>query len=380
MSSRDLRPTDEDEAEPASAEIQFALVISRMLDTVKSHPEHLRQVVYDLARYKLQEQFTHADVKEMKRSTQALEAAIRGVEEFSQQQISLPPPAPEAPPALPAPDQAAPPRQVAVRELRPAPPRPRIEIDRSPARAHHPLWSVIRRTAALLIVVGLAVLAVQQRHRLAALASYLQGQVQERQIAAAPPPVALPAAAAPPPAAPPKPNPLRPTDYGVYAVVEDKSLAELQLLPGRAPDIRVAVSAAFRVPDQAGLPNGRPKFVVFRRDAVTNILERAEVRVVAKIAREFSAEASGKKPETDDAWVIRNASYPFRASPVPDNPEMYELHSEDPALELPPGRYALILKAQSYYFSVNGDVTDPRQCIERIVAVSGTFYTDCKKP
>ncbi|WP_228747928.1 hypothetical protein [Bradyrhizobium sp. BR 10289] len=78
--------------------------------------------------------------------------------------------------------------------------------------------------------------------------------------------------------------------------------------------------------------------------------------------------------------MIRNASYPFRASPIPDSPEMYELHSGDPALELPPGRYALILKAQSYYFSVNGDITDPRQCIERIVAVSGTFYTDCKKP
>jgi hypothetical protein len=135
----------------------------------------------------------------------------------------------------------------------------------------------------------------------------------------------LPAAAAPP-----KPSPLRPPDYGVYAVVEDKSLAELQLLPGRAPDIRVAVSAAFKVPDQADLPNGHPKFIVFRRDALTNILERAEVRVVAKIAREFSVEASGKKPETDDAWVIRNASYPFRASPVPDNPEMYELHGEDP--------------------------------------------------
>ncbi|WP_342733596.1 hypothetical protein [Bradyrhizobium sp. B117] len=375
MTSRDLRPSEENKAASGS-EVQFALVIARMLETVKNHPEHLRQVVYDLARYKLQEQFTHADVKEMRRSQQALETAIRSVEEFSQQLVDLPPP---APPALAASDQAGPLHHVAVRELPPTSPRARIEIDRSSTEAHHPLWPVIKRTTALLTVAGLAVLVVQQRQQLASLAHYFQHQVQERQIAAAPP-QQVPAAAVQPPVAPPKPNPLRPTDYGVYAVVDDKSLAELQLLPGRAPDVRVAVSAAFKAPDQAGLPNGHPKFIVFRRDAVTNILERAEVRVIAKITREFSAETSGKKPEADDAWVIRNASYPFRASPVADTPEMYELHSEDPALELPPGRYALILKAQSYYFSVNGNITDPRQCIERIVTANGTFYTDCKKP
>ncbi|MGY4615496.1 hypothetical protein ACVWZ4_000723 [Bradyrhizobium sp. USDA 4472] len=378
MTSRDLQPSDEKKAESAS-EVQFALVIARMLETVKTHPEHLRQVVYDLARYKLQEQFTHVDVKDMNRSQQALEAAIRGVEEFSQKESSLPLTTMPGPPALAASNQAAPLREVTVRELPPMSPGPRIETDRGPAQRRHPLWPVISRTAALLMVVGLAMLVVQQRQRLASLAHYLQHQVQERQIAATPP-WSVPAAVVPPPAAQPNPNPPRPTDYGVYAMVDDKSLAELQLLPGRPPDIRVAVSAAFKAPDQTALPNGHPKFIVFRRDAVNNILERAEVRVVAKIAREFSTEASGRKPEADDAWVIRNASYPFRASPLPDDSEMYELHSEDPVLELPPGRYALILKSQSYYFSVAGDITDPRQCIERIVAVSGTFYTDCKKP
>lgn len=128
-------------------------------------------------------------------------------------------------------------------------------------------------------------------------------------------------------------------------MVDDQSLAELTLLPGRPPDVRVAISAAFKAPDQTGLPNGHPKFIVFRRDSLNNGLERAEVRVVAKIAREFSAEATGKKlGDSDDAWVIRNFSYPFRVSPLPDSSEMYELHSEDPALELPPGRYVLILK------------------------------------
>src|SRR5438874_13219504 len=65
MNSRDLRPSDDDTAEPASNEVHFALVIARMLDTVKNDPEHMRQVVYDLARYKLQEQFTLADAKDV---------------------------------------------------------------------------------------------------------------------------------------------------------------------------------------------------------------------------------------------------------------------------------------------------------------------------
>jgi hypothetical protein len=367
MSSGDLISGDYEAAEQASNEVQFALVIARMIDTVNNSPEHLRQAVYDLARYKLQEQFTHVDAKDVKRSKQALETAIRGVEEFSRQQVSLPRPAAPAPVALPA-SNPPPPHLMRVRER---PPHANIEIVRGLAK-RHPLWSLSTRAAVLLLIAGIVVLAIQQRERLASLAGHLARQ--EPQVAAAP-------AAVAPAAIPPKPNPLRPADYGVYAVIDDKSLAELKLLPGRPPDIRVAVSAAFKVPDQAALPNGHPKFIVFRRDSANNALERAEVRVVAKVAREFSAEATGKKPgDNDDAAVIRNFAYPFRAAPVPDNPEMYELHGEDPALELPPGRYALILKAQAYYFSVSGDVSDPRQCIERIVANNGTFYTDCKKP
>jgi hypothetical protein len=65
---------------------------------------------------------------------------------------------------------------------------------------------------------------------------------------------------------------------------------------------------------------------------------------------------------------------------VSDNPEMYELHSEDPALELTPGRYALVIKNQSYEFSIQGQIVDPRQCIERIATSNGTFFSECKKP
>jgi hypothetical protein len=373
MSSHDLRTNHEDGVEPAS-EVQFALVIARMLEMVQNHPEHMRRVVYDLARYKLDEQFTQADTQDVPRSKRALETAIRAVEEFSRQQVSIPAP---SVPLLPGSSLAAA-RQQGARELPLAAVRTSNASDRNFLRAHQPYRSIISRAAMLLLVAGAVVLAVQQRERLASLTKYPPHQ-KPPAVASSPAPVAV--ATAPLLTNMAQRSPPRPTDYGVYAVVNDHSLAELTLLVGRPPDIRVAVSAAFKAPEQAGLPNGHPKFIVFRRDSLNNGLERAEVRVVARIAREFSAEATGKKlGDGDDAWVIRNFSYPFRVSPLPDSPEMFELHSEDPALELAPGRYVLILKNQAYYFRVDGNIVDPRQCIERVVATNGTFYSACKKP
>jgi hypothetical protein len=46
---------------------------------------------------------------------------------------------------------------------------------------------------------------------------------------------------------------------------------------------------------------------------------------------------------------------------------------------LPPGRYALVLKGLAYDFTVAGTVNDPRQCLERLVATNGRFYSECKK-
>jgi hypothetical protein len=371
MSPGDLIPNDHDHVEPAANEVQFALVISRMIDTVNNSPEHMRQAVYDLARYKLMEQFTDADATNIQRAQQALETAIRGVEEFSRQQIGIPPPqvpqlSGSSASRIPATD-ADPPDWLRH-------PAPQIDpvVHSAP---DHPVWPIIKRTAAMLIIVGGILVGIQERGRLASLVSSLpdyQKQLGSEQPLLPPRAVAV----APPPA---KPRPLRPTDYGVYAVNND-SLIELQPLPGRPPDIRVAVSAALKMPSHTVLPNGHPRFIVFRRDTAGTISDRAEVRIVARIGREFSAEAAGKKPEDGDTWVIRNVSFPFRASPLPDNPEMYELHSEDPTLDLTPGRYALVLRTQAYDFTVEGQPVDPKQCIERIVATNGTFYADCKKP
>ena len=45
---------------------------------------------------------------------------------------------------------------------------------------------------------------------------------------------------------------------------------------------------------------------------------------------------------------------------------------------LPAGRYVLILKRQAYDFAIAGPVTDPNQCLERIEAANGVFYSPCK--
>jgi hypothetical protein len=57
---------------------------------------------------------------------------------------------------------------------------------------------------------------------------------------------------------------------------------------------------------------------------------------------------------------------------------MYEVQSENPETPLAPGRYALVLKGYAYDFTIAGPVTDARQCLERLVATNGQFYSQCK--
>ena len=182
-------------------------------------------------------------------------------------------------------------------------------------------------------------------------------------------------------AAAPEPSPTVPTSYGIYAVSQEK-LYELQLLPGRAPDMRVAISSAITLPSRTTLPNGQVRFIVYRRDSATNAADRAEIRIVAKIEREMGFDPAGKPivSKLDDSWVIRNISIPYRTAPHRDNPDMYEVQNENAEAALSPGRYALVLKGQAYDFSVAGAISDPRQCLERLAATNGQFYSECKKP
>jgi hypothetical protein len=45
----------------------------------------------------------------------------------------------------------------------------------------------------------------------------------------------------------------------------------------------------------------------------------------------------GQEDDCENGTWVRNVSFAFRSSPLADSPEMYELHSEDPALDRPLG-------------------------------------------
>ncbi len=163
--------------------------------------------------------------------------------------------------------------------------------------------------------------------------------------------------------------------YGVYAINRGK-LFELDTLPGQVPDHRIAMSAPVSQPSHTTLSDGHVAFVIFRRDVTDNISERVPIRVVAKIKRPISDPASESR--STDAWTIRNVALDFRVAPVDRNKDMVLLRPESPDFTFPAGRYALVIKGQAYDFTVDGPITDPTQCLERVEAASGSFFHECQ--
>jgi hypothetical protein len=390
MGSEILRRARRDATPASTPEVEFALVLSRIIDSVKNDPEQLRDTVYELARRKLQEQLTQEGVEETAPLVNALEVAIQGVEKFSRNNdkkwaLTRLPPHREISSAhgnaprmdLVTFDQPVLP-ELPVLDAQVSEPASKSR-DRTRTTGFTAPWRFI---TVLAIFLTVAFVIRQQGVTLESVrktAHFLMAQ---------PASITRSTPAAPPQAAPgvaesatAKPSPLVPTSYGIYAVSEDK-LYELEPLPGRAPDIRIAVSPMITTPSRAVLPNGRLRFVVFRRDSASSAADHAEVRVIAKIVRATSFDKAGKPivSAAEDNWVIRNISIPYRTAPSRDNPDMYEIHGADEDSALSPGRYALILKGQAYDFSVAGTVTDTKQCLEQLAAANGAFYSECQKP
>lgn len=350
-----------------------------MIDSVKNDPEHLRATVYELARHKLKEQLKTESFAEFRKLSKSLEVAIEGVEQFSRKDAQLAP-------ALPRPSVAelVPPVPTPARQsVRPTPSVIEAEFP-EPAfgRRGDSSFRMIWRLAVVAVIIAAAVFAVRMQGwsieslrkeagRLAGLTTAVTLKAKPNASQPALAPAAVPIATPLPPDVP--------TSFGVYAFSQNK-LLELEQLPGKVPDMRVAVSAAIQAPSRTTLPDGHIKFVIYRRDSATNAPDRAEVRIVAKIGKEISFNPAGKAIEAkpDDAWVVRNVAIPFRTAPKKDNPEMYEVLSETAESVLAPGRYALVLKGQAYDFNVAGAITDPRQCLERLAATNGQFYSECK--
>lgn len=379
---------------PHAQEVEFALILSRMISTVKEDPAQLRLAIYEFARARLTMDTSWADEHERERLSTALETAIQGVEQFSarrEERESFQPPTPHAqiglgttPPAEPATSMVpvhqvdAEPKSVVLKEV-----YWRNDAQTIAQAQTRVLLSTLARFAIGVLLFGV----------LAGLAIYRQGTLGGSERLSSPATVIVAKPSTSPSSNVPGTADLKtaaisqdapafplPTDYGVYAVNNDK-LSELNLLQEQVPDKRIAMSTPINQPSQTTLPDGKVKFVVFRRDLAGSAPDRIDVRVVARVVRALTFDGKGKAsfvPVTD-AWNIRNQSYEFRVRPLPGNPEMLTMQAEKSDFTLPAGRYVLALKNQGYDFTVAGKVTDPSQCLERTDAANGAFYSDCQK-
>jgi hypothetical protein len=383
MGPEKLEPESEDAIPAVTQGVEFALVLSRIIDSVEKDPEQLRATIYELARHKLQEQFSPNSFADARRLSKSLEIAIQGVEAFHRKKEGTAA-------ALLAPGQGKSPMlgHAARYDVAPVVQQfpPEIEVQIS-APASSLTWKRHARSEVAWRFAKACAIALAVAVALGAVMFNLLGKKENVAVTNAPelilPKAVTPASQSAPSATSPpqlaQASPALPSSFGIYAVSEGKFF-QLDLLPGRAPDARVAISSLITTNSRTTLPDGHLTFIVYRRDSATNAADRAEVRLVARIARELSFDKDGKRvtSEIGDNWVIRNISIPYRTAPKKDIPDMYEIRSEDPETPLAPGRYALVLKGYAYDFSVAGQVADPRQCLERLVATNGQFYSECK--
>jgi hypothetical protein len=391
---------------PPSQEIEYALILQRMIDSMRENPAQLRKTIYEFARSRLQIESAWADQTERTRLSTALETAIRGVEDFSirRDQVELLPPPTSmdqgGPRALsvvesPAPSDA--PTLVTplspIKSFTPAP-----EDILSPSQSYSSaevrllladrtnglISTVARFCVGMLLFGGVAFLAYN-KHNLPA----LREQLSEASVAQPAKDVTLQArldsAAADLKgnAGSPSPSPLPfpvPTDYGIYAL-SNGALKELSLLTEHVPDKRISMSTPVTQTTQTTLSDGKARFIVYRRDVAGNAPERMEVRVVARVVRAMTFDPRGKPNvvPVNDTWSIRNVAYEFRVRPVAANPEMLLIQPEKADLVLPAGRYILVVRERGYDFTIAGQVTELAQCLERTDAANGEFYSECQK-
>ncbi|MBB4365078.1 hypothetical protein GGD65_006142 [Bradyrhizobium sp. CIR18] len=393
---------------PSAQQIKagFIRLLSSRIRAVSDDPRQMREIVYELARVKLLEQFTHADARESREFQQVLERAIKEVERSFERSaasepqktvaatdVPVPPPGHTfAPPPIPmsSPVSASPP---AANDAG-APRRP-VASPRSPDQTKRSgAFTFLVRLAGILLLMAGASTTVIYWPRLRTQVSALSQLVlpserapgnPEPRPATAPPPsesvsVERASDSAKEPAPPAHPSMPLPTTFGVYALNEGQ-LQELKPVPGKIPDRRVAISAAINTPSATTLTSGDVNFIVFRPDGSIEA-SVTEVRVVAKVSRSMGVDASGKAAivSAGDSWVIRSMSYPYKVGPVEDQQRMLLLQPEQDGFTLSPGRYIVVVKGIGYDFTVAGTITDPNQCVERINAANGAFYSPCPPP
>ncbi len=364
-----------------SHEVSFALVLARMINAARADPAQLRSNIYELARIKLRKETARGNLAEEKDLMNALEVAIRGVEMFSEREeqfnrTALP--KSTSTEMVQQPVVRAPPVLLAKRL-----PEPQIEPKRSSSKRSTAFGPILRLILVLGATAAIAIFAFVNQRGLRpqgaekSSTAVVKKADAQSEATSAPQPVAnsVPGRVAA------EPSPPLPAVYGVYAL-NGGQFQEIYALPGLIPDKRVAISAPINTPSRTVLADGRVYFVVFRRDVAASAPDHVDIRVIAKITQAMTFDGAGK-PATapvSDAWSVRSMSYPLRVAPVPGNPEMLALKSENPDFALPAGRYALVVKGQGYDFTVAGAVTEASQCLEKVEAANGSFYAECRKP
>lgn len=374
----------------------FIRLLSSRIRALSDDPQQMREIVYELARVKLLEQFTHAEARESRELQQVLEDAIKEVERSFERSAASEPQKIVAASAAPVPPlgQTPAPPPVPISSSASTDVGARRRPVASPQSLDQP-----KRGRAFLVRLAIIVLLIAGAGSALILWPRLKTQVTAVSQLAVPSDRALnspaprpttavseneaversPDSAKEPAPAAQSSMPL-PTTFGVYALNEGQ-LQELKPVPGKIPDRRVAISAAINTPSATTLTSGDVKFIVFRPDGSIEA-SVTEVRVVAKVSRSMGVDASGKASmvSAGDSWVIRSMSYPYKVGPVEDQQRMLLLQAEQDGFTLSPGRYVVVVKGIGYDFTVAGTITDPNQCVERINAANGAFYSPCPPP
>jgi hypothetical protein len=386
-------------------------VLSRMVTAVSQDHAQLRTLVYEFARRKLRrnlyQQFEDGDWPGVQEQMRALEAAIAQVEADcarnalsfgSEPALTDGSPNDAADGVRPASNKivtignrrtSAPVRFARTYDLRPATPlRSATDSDtflgvpRSNKPSRSDFWWKVQLSVAVLLGVVIyaavdpqSVLGLLGLHRLEAPPNIAAANANVRDRDALPTEKPADNKVARPSA----PSIPLPVEYGTY-VLSKGQLTELDLLPIRVPDSRVAISPLISTPSRTHLPAGKLEFIVFRRDLASSAPERVIVRVVAQVVRALKFDPEGKAITTnvEDAWVVRNNSYQMRVAPVASNPEMILIRPDTPDSALAPGRYALVLKGVGYDFTLDGPLTDAAHCLERTDALNVPVYTECR--
>jgi hypothetical protein len=378
-------------AAPAS-EVDFALVLSRVIGSVSDDPAQLRNVVYELARIRLEREVLQTNPPinplETRHLALALESAIERVEVIHSKHDNL-----KAMQSLNRLTDHSEPRKSVLIINRTS---PTLDTDHLPSFTREPsasrtvdrswLWpgAAPLLRGAIVAILALAIFMVMDRQfglfgsrAVQSIAPVVQKieKVESKLVAQTP-------GQTPPSSTLPSQSsefPL-PSVYGIYAVSGGR-LQELEPLIGRVPDQRVFMSTPIRTPSRTVLPDGRAEFIIYRRDITNNAPDRITVRVIAKILRAMTVNTAGhaRMTNVEDSWTIRNVSYDFRVAPLGENSEMLVIRPENADFVLPAGRYALVIKGQAYDFTVAGRITESAQCLEGIKAENGTFYSECRR-